>query len=154
MALDRTYPLTTLARLKDVLAEPTGVLQANYVFSKAGSGRAEARVSVRAAPRLICQRCLQAFEFPVKSSSVVEFSDRENEVSASGEETETFVARGGIVSLRELAEEELLLALPIVAACTNPETCGHVPVATPSPDGAQDESRRPFAELRQLLNKT
>jgi len=32
--------------------------------------------------------------------------------------------RNGLVSLRELAEEELLLALPIAPACSTPLTCG------------------------------
>jgi len=52
----------------------------------------------------------------------------------------------GSVSLRELAEEELLLALPVIAACSTPEVCGRAP--------APDKRQRPFAVLQDLLKKT
>jgi len=52
----------------------------------------------------------------------------------------------GSVSLRELAEEELLLALPVIAACSTPEDCGRAP--------SPDERQRPFAVLQDLLKKT
>jgi len=52
----------------------------------------------------------------------------------------------GSVSLRELAEEELLLALPVIAACSTPEVCGRAP--------SPDEKQRPFAVLQDLLKKT
>jgi len=148
--LEREYALGELPRLEDVLAEPTGVLEATFVFGKAHSGRAAATVSVRAAPRLICQRCLQGYEFPVRSASEVEFSSSEAD-SQSDEEHEMFVAAGGIASLRDLAEEELLLALPIAAACTTPETCGRAPASAADEPA---EVRRPFADLRNLLKRT
>jgi len=52
----------------------------------------------------------------------------------------------GSVSLRDLAEEELLLALPVIAACGTPEVCGRAP--------SPDERQRPFAVLQDLLKKT
>jgi len=52
----------------------------------------------------------------------------------------------GTVSLRDLAEEELLLALPAIAACSTPEDCGRAP--------KPEERNRPFAVLQDLLKKT
>ena len=62
----------------------------------------------------------------------------------------------GLVSLRELAEEELLLALPIVAACSTPQTCGRAPAyeAGGESQGISDDRSRPFAGLQNLLKKT
>jgi uncharacterized metal-binding protein YceD (DUF177 family) len=62
----------------------------------------------------------------------------------------------GRVSLRELAEEELLLALPIVAACDTPQSCGRAPAHEA---GAMIEDlpggrSRPFSALQDLLKKT
>ena len=151
--LEREYALGELPRLNDMLAEPTGVLEATFVFGKSSSGRASARVSVRAAPRLICQRCLQGFEFPVSGASEVEFSASETE-PADESARELFVAPGGFVSLRDLAEEELLLALPIAAACTTPDTCGRAPAVERPADDEAAEMRRPFADLRNLLKRT
>jgi len=56
------------------------------------------------------------------------------------------VMNDGTVSLRELAEEELLLALPAIASCNTPESCGQAP--------APEERQRPFAVLQDLLKKT
>jgi uncharacterized metal-binding protein YceD (DUF177 family) len=52
----------------------------------------------------------------------------------------------GLVSLRDLAEEELLLALPVIASCSTPEACGRAP--------SPDERQRPFSVLQDLLKKT
>lgn len=147
--LEREYALGELPRLKDGLAEPAGVLHANFVFGKAASGRPAVTVSVRAAPRLVCQRCLKSVEVPVRSTSEVEFAVSERE--AADAQVEVFVAAGGLASLRELAEEELLLALPLVAMCTTP--CGNAPISEPSGAAGKDESHRPFADLRDLLNR-
>ena len=117
--LERVYELGELSRLRDFLAEAQGVVHASFAFSKLASGRAGARVEVRATPTLVCQRCMQGFAFPVEGGSEVEFADDEAAV-ATDSERELFGTRGGLVSLRELAEEELLLALPVAPACSTP----------------------------------
>ena len=151
--LERTYELRELPRLKEFLAQPQGVVDASFAFSKLASGRPGARVEVRAAPMLICQRCMQGFAFPVAGGSNVEFADDEAAV-ATDSERELFGSRGGLVSLRELAEEELLLALPVAPSCSTPLTCGNAPsvIDAPEPDGAE-EMRRPFSVLQDLLKK-
>ena len=62
---------------------------------------------------------MQGFAFAVQGGSDVEFADDAAD-AASDCERELFSARGGLVSLRELAEEELLLALPVAPACSRP----------------------------------
>ena len=64
--------------------------------------------------------------------------------------------RNGRVSLRELAEEELLLALPIVPACNSPQSCGRAPshAAGDETTGVTGDMRRPFSALQDLLKKT
>jgi uncharacterized metal-binding protein YceD (DUF177 family) len=61
-----------------------------------------------------------------------------------------------LVSLRDLAEEELLLALPIAPACSVPESCGNAVAYQAAGEAREDkdEMRRPFAELQSLLKKT
>jgi uncharacterized protein len=152
--LERTYELRSLPRIKDLLAESAGVLNASFVFSKTASGRATARVAARAAPMLMCQRCMKPFAFAVEGGSDVEFTSDES-AAASDAEREIFHADGGRVSLRDLAEEELLLALPIAPACDTPDTCGNAPslvveAAEPAPT---DDVRRPFSALQDLLKK-
>jgi uncharacterized protein len=153
--LEREYELHDLPRVKEMLAAPGGTVRATYAFATLAAGRAGATVSVRAMPQLVCQRCMQGFDFIVESGSEVEFASSDDD-EESDAERELFRAKDGLVSLRELAEEELLLALPIVAACDVPQTCGRAPslMSGEAEHDAADEMRRPFSALHDLLKKT
>jgi uncharacterized protein len=143
--LDRRYSLSELSRLQDLLADADGSVRAHFAFSQLEAGRAGATVAIEAAPHLVCQRCMKGFEFAVNAESEIEFANSEAQASADSPR-EIYLMQGGFVSLRDLAEEELLLALPIVVACNRPQDCGQAP--------AQEERSRPFAVLQDLLKKT
>ncbi len=153
--LERDYALGDMPRLRDLLAAAEGTLHASFAFAKTASGGAGAHVEVRAAPQLVCQRCLQGFSLAVNSSSDVEFTE-DPDGSGSVSDRELFPTHaGGMVSLRDLAEEEPLLALPIAPACSTPQACGNGQSA-PGGEDAQDAQtmRRPFGVLQDLLKKT
>jgi uncharacterized protein len=158
--LERVYELGELPRLKDLLAEPRGILRASFDFAKLASGRPGAEVTVHATPLLVCQRCMQGFALSATGDSEIEFAAGEEPQDADSER-ESFRMRNGLVSLRELAEEELLLALPHAFMCSTPLTCGNAPsYATDGETGdlvddpAEDNMRRPFSALKSLLKKT
>ena len=159
--IERVYALKELPRLQDLLATPEGDVEARFAFGKAASGRAAVTVVVRAVPQLICQRCLRGFAYPVSGVSDLEFADDELAAEPS-EGRELFRAGAGRVSLRELAEEELLLSLPVAAACSVPQRCPNAPgFAAAAPEAAaaggeagSGEMRRPFLALGELLKKT
>ena len=152
--LRRVYELSDLPRLKDLLAEPHGTVNASFAFGKLPSGRPGAVVTVEAIPRMICQRCMQGFGLAVTGSGEVEFAADHAETAES--ERELYTMNNGQVSLRELAEEELLLALPVAPACDMPLTCGRAPsyVTGDQDIGVIDDMRRPFGALQDLLKKT
>ena len=159
-ALQREYELGGLPRLKDVLAELRGSVSASFAFSTLASGRPGVRVTFDATPRLVCQRCLQGFDLHVSGASDVEFavSDDTDEADL---ERECFRMENGQASLRELAEEELLLALPIAPACSTPLTCGRAPrlvggteAAVAAGEMRGEAVHRPFSALQDLLKKT
>ena len=143
--LERQYPLGELPRLQDLLADARGSVKARFAFNKVGDGRAGASVAVHAVPQLICQRCFKGFAFEVAADSEIEFARSEADAPADSPR-EIYLMANGSVSLRELAEEELLLALPLVAVCSTPEICGQAPVL--------EKKSRPFAALQDLLKKT
>ena len=153
--LERVYALADLDRLKDVLTDSRGVVHARFAFSKTSSGRAGVSIEIRAEPRLRCQRCMQGFVLEVGGGSAVEFAEAEAAETADAQR-EVYCAEGGEVSLRDLAEEELLLALPMVPACEEPEKCGNAPSLSGDPENAEepDAMRRPFGGLKELLKKT
>ena len=155
VALRRDYELDDLPRLRDLLAEPRGTLRATFAFAKLASGRPGALVSIEASPQLVCQRCMQGFGFGLTGSSKIEFAGSEDPKELDSER-EFFRMENGRVSLRELAEEELLLALPIVPACDSPQSCGRAPSYATGDvtTGVTGEMRRPFSALQDLLKKT
>jgi uncharacterized protein len=143
--LERVYSLSELPRLQDLLSDTRGSVRARFAFAALEAGRTGATVAVQAAPHLLCQRCLQAFAFTVAADSEIEFVSSESDAPVDSQR-EIYLMDDGSVSLRELAEEELLLALPVVAACSSPQTCGRAP--------SPDRPSRPFAVLQDLLKKT
>ena len=153
--LERVYPLGEMPRLHDLLADTQGSVHASFAFAKVDSGRAGATVAVEATAQLVCQRCLQGFAFPVAGSSEIEFASAPS-IGTADSQREIFAMEGGLVSLRELAEEELLLALPIVASCSTPQTCGRAPTYEPNDEiqGISGDRSRPFTALQDLLKKT
>jgi uncharacterized protein len=148
--LERVFALGDLSRLQDLLLKPSGSVTARFEFEKVDGSRAGVKVSVEAAPQLVCQRCLMGFAFPVSVSSEIEFASSESAADPDSPR-EIYVMTNGLVSLRELAEEELLLALPVIAACNSPQTCGRAPVLDAD---TADAPRRPFAGLQEMLKKT
>jgi uncharacterized protein len=152
--LQREYDLKDLPRARELLAERRGTLRARFVFAKLPSGRAGAEVSIDAQPQLVCQRCLKGFGWPVTVASAIEFAAAEGSAAADSPR-ECFVTQHGQVSLRDLAEEELLLAVPLAPACGSPLTCGRAPRFAISDDTTVAAgATRPFSALQELLRKT
>ena len=153
-SLERVYELRDLPRLQDVLTDPQGRVQVSFAFAKTESGRAGVTVAIQATPMLLCQRCLEGFALPVKARTEIEFADGEFAAADSGER-EPYVLTDGVASLRELAEEELLLALPVAPACSAPETCGRAPRIDGGTGAATSAPVmiRPFSALQDLLKK-
>jgi uncharacterized protein len=159
VVLERVYPLGEMSRLQDLLADARGSVRARFAFANVDSGRAGATVAVEASPQLICQRCLQGFAYAAAGNSEIEFSGglvSGETPDAADSQREIYATDEGLVSLRELAEEELLLALPLVAVCSTPQTCGRAPVLEAGREraGGPDDRTRPFAALQDLLKKT
>ena len=57
------------------------------------------------------------------------------------------------ISRQNMAEEELLLALPVAPACSIPLTCGNAPDLTIDAPEDSEQMRRPFSALQVLLKK-
>lgn len=153
VALARVYELGELPRLRDLLADTRGAVHAKFAFVKLASGHAGAVVAVEATPVLICRRCMQGFDMTLAARSDVQFAS--DDAADAESEREFFRIDNGLVSLRELAEEELLLAIPFAPACGTPRTCGKAPGDVPAvSSGVAGDMRRPFSALQNLLKKT
>jgi uncharacterized protein len=154
-------PLDDLPGIPEEFASADEPVQVRLQFGL-DSGVAVVDVSLRAVLKPRCQRCLGTMRLEVAADSHVAIVDGEAAAAAVPEEVETFLAHEGHCSLAAVAAEELLLALPIVPRHTAGEPCVAAGVSAvaamdepvaPTVASAPEETQRPFADLRALLER-
>ena len=163
------WPGSALTRLAESQTPPQDMALADVVWQAQGERLAQAAgepeiwltLQVQASVWLTCQRCLQPMAVPLALDQRLRFVQGEAQAEALDAESEDDVlALARWMDLRELAEDELLLALPLVP---RHETCPlPLPVAvglesdtTDATDAADApeqgfEKPNPFAALRAL----
>jgi uncharacterized protein len=140
------WPLREFPRLRDVLAGEAG--EVAYVISgvRDERGRPGLRLQVRGVLPLRCQRCLEPMSFEVRTDETLVLATNVAEIHAEPASTEApdRVVAGKEMALRELIEDELILAVPYAP---RHEDC----VAAGADD--EDETNSPFAGLRGLMRR-
>ena len=146
--VDVVVPLAGLARLAPLLVSTTGTARGRLGFER-DRGHVVADVAVDGELEVCCQRCLAKFMLPVRSRSRVALVRDEADVESVPGDLESALAPEGRIHLRDLVEEELLLALPGAPR----HTVGECATAVTSQDAtvAEDSVQRPFAGLAALL---
>ena len=155
--LKGAYPVAGFARLTPSLADSSGEARASFSFYRV-AGRPALDGEVSAEVMLVCQRCLTPVPWPLQSRLELVFV--ENEAGANEElpdGLEPAVAPHWRASLAALVEDELLLALPLVARHSDLADCtraGLSPelLARDTEEGPDEDTvQRPFANLRDWL---
>jgi uncharacterized protein len=153
------FPLAELPRLESSLAEPVGQARGSVTFEQV-LGVPVASIAVTADLRLVCQRCMQAMDWPVESRSRVALVHDLAAADRLPDGLESIIVENDRVSVRDLVEEELLLALPVVPKCEAGDTCSRlsaqaVAVETPEALEAAEPiaTQTPFAQLGELLKR-
>ena len=107
---------------------------------------------------LACQRCLQPCECPVEEAATLIVVPRDTD--AVPDEYEPVVGSADELSLAELIEEQVLLAIPLVPTHEDATRCAANLRQAPASPGAfqaapqvTEEKQMPFANLRELLEK-
>lgn len=148
-------------RLVRELAAATGRVQGHLQFARE-RGQAVVELRLRAVLPLVCQRCLGPVDVEVGSDVRVALVDDLDEADRLDAGIEPVVVEGGRVSPRDLVEEELLLAVPLVPRHEDESKCGTraaaeaapgLPRAVPADRPAQVETQKPFAGLGELLKR-
>jgi len=149
--IDFDVPLAELPRLKSRIAGLGGSVRGTVRFGRQ-AGFAVAELSLAGTARLQCQRCMQAMELGIGSTTNVALILAEADAAEVPDELEPVLARLGRISTGELVEEELLLALPIVPLHEAPGECA-VPPAAPlvADEMPEHVTQRPFEGLAELL---
>ena len=139
-------PLVGFPRLRDMLADDAGEVAYQLDGARDEHGRPSLRVRVQGTLQLRCQRCLEAMPFDVESDELLVLAGTLAEIHAEPADVNAAdrVVAGKEMPVRDLVEDELILALPYAP---RHEGC----TASPSPDDAEDKTS-PFAGLRGLMS--
>jgi len=156
-AIDFTIPLAELPRVSHELTTADGDASGSVRFSRA-QGQAVADLDVSAAPEVVCQRCMQPMRWPITVKSRIALVSDYDAADRVSEGLEVFLVEADSISVRDLVDEEILLALPHVARHEEGSECADSAMQLPGQEVDADEAddpqvQKPFAQLGELLKR-
>lgn len=145
-------PITGMARLADLLAAQQGEAEVELRFDKDLQGTRYLSGYIKSTLALRCQRCMEPVTTPIEVELSLGFVSSEAAGQQLPSAFEPFVMSEPTVTLRELVEDELILALPIVAMHPD-EQCNAELNNAKAEEGnspAEQKKENPFAVLAGL----
>src|SRR4029434_8612819 len=112
-AIDFSIPLAELPRVSHELAAADGEARGHVRFSRE-LRQAVADLEVSAQPEVVCQRCMQAMRWPLRMKSRIALVSDYDAADRVPEGLDVFLVEADSVSVRDLVDEEIMLALPNV----------------------------------------
>lgn len=114
-------PLARLARLAAQLADRNGSLAVVLEAGKDDAGAAWLRGEIRGELQLTCQRGLHPFAWRADLRPALRLVTSEAEEARVLKDCEPYLVEDDRLPLRDLVEDEVLLALPMMPRCDDPE---------------------------------
>jgi uncharacterized protein len=154
-ALRGSLPLNSMTRLAGYLNDTEGEVNVELEFGIDEHKVRYVQGRLRASLQLVCQRCLQPLAYPLEIDVALGLSPSEAAAGSLPGHYEPVVVEEPRLDLGKLVEDELLLALPIVPMHA-PDACRFHRQLIDTPESgrtAQQETRRPFAGLGELLRE-
>jgi uncharacterized protein len=110
--LEGTVPLKQFRRLRPLLVDDTGVITIVLDFDIDELGVPCVTGSIKADLGLVCQRCLERYDFPVDQKISLAWIRSEKEAEDLPLRYEPYLVETNPLILNDVIEDELLLALP------------------------------------------
>ncbi|MBM7333815.1 MAG: YceD family protein [Alcanivorax sp.] len=145
-----------LPRLREYRDSQDQPVRVSLAFGRDEDGRGRVQGRVEATLILVCQRCLEPVHHPVVADVDLVLVWSEDQAKALPADLDPLLVTEERLSLAELLEEELLLALPLVALhdeCPRPASTGSEPEPEGDPDDTQTNPDNPFAVLARLKGR-
>jgi uncharacterized protein len=150
--VQRRYVLADLPRLREAGAlEGTQAEAAFHFLEREGWPTVAGQVSGKLV--LSCQRCCEPVELTFDEPFEVACAVSEAELDKVPATLDAVLADPARVDLRLLAEEQLLLALPLVPKHSSPDCGSERSSMAPTAEGGET-NQQPFANLRDLLRNS
>ncbi len=143
-----SLPVARMQRLCETLADVCGAASFTLDFGRDSLQVSYVDVRAEVSLTMLCQRTLEPFILPLTVSTRLGLMRQESDEAGLPPDYEPLlVPADGRLNPADVVEDELLLALPLVAI--NPD--GSLPDAATASDVADsDERTSPFAMLREL----
>jgi len=116
-----SVPLAQLTRVAAQLADTTGSLDVDLEAGKDAAGLAWLRGGIKGALSLTCQRGLHPFPWTCEVATQLRLVASESEEERAMKEAEAYLVEDDQLPLREIVEDEVLLALPMMPRCDDPD---------------------------------
>jgi uncharacterized protein len=147
------WPVRKLQRLSALLLEEAGDLQAELKFRQLGRLRLiDGKISVGL--KVTCQRCLSPMPLSLKIDFKLGLISKEIQADGLPEGYEPYLVEGNSENIPHMLEEELLLAMPLVAMHEG-DCSGYLQQQEQRRqdelDKPQEEKENPFSALKKLL---
>ncbi|HNR92399.1 MAG TPA: YceD family protein [Dokdonella sp.] len=141
--------IDSMPRLREALANGEGGIEYRLEFGTDEFGVAWLRMQLHGEVALVCQRTLDVFMLPVAIDQALGLIADEADEAGLPPPYEALLVEGGQLALKDVIEDELILALPVVAL--GPGAPIEDVVLASLPETAQ-AAANPFAALAQLKN--
>ena len=146
--LKGTVPSKAMPRLTDGLVGSAGDAEAELEFDLDSVGRPVVTGRARAEVELTCQRCLEPLRQPLSVEFTLVQVRSESEAESLAPDVDPLLCEEPLIRSAQLIEDELILALPIIAVHADP-ACGPEERKT-LPEVVSEEKPNPFAALAKL----
>lgn len=150
--LKGVLPLDGMKRLHGALASSNGQVEVDLEFGRDEQGTYFAVGSLKASVEMVCQRCMTAMPVEVAAEIKLGFCGSDEMAQRIPERYEPCLVEEEPVALTDLIEDELILALPLVAL--HPEQSCQPWLEENQVEAAEqevtEERKNPFAVLEGL----
>jgi len=121
-----TVLLSHLGRLAPQLADKTGTLTVDLAAGKDRAGAPWLKGSIKGVLKLVCQRGDHPFDWPCELETALRLVSSDAEEKRLLADCEPYRVEDDRLPLREMVEDEVLLALPMLPRCADPDCDGRL----------------------------
>jgi len=147
-------PLSRMSRLVSSLEDDTGEIDVDLKFDVDVTGIAWMEGHLTGILPLCCQRCMQQLLMPIDVTFKLAMIESESEIERLGEQYEPLLLEDdSLLSVVELVEDELLLALPIVPKHDTVKCNAGEEIVEQVVEVKPEQKKNPFAVLADLKRK-
>lgn len=146
--------LSRMDRLGRTLASTEGAVQVELYLDRDEQRIAYLRGTIQARLLVICQRCLEPMPLELEREMLLGLVRNEQEAERLPAQYEPLLVTPGAMAVAGIIEDELILALPIVALHGEGQRCMAYTPARPAEQGDDvPADAGPFAVLKELKRR-